>query len=81
MKTLKDLKDCLSIDRMAPCNYKVKVNYRNKAYVCRSNNSLAWDRLSENDDIMDYKKGAGGLTLKQAYQQFYDECLRSNGIL
>lgn len=52
--------------------YEVTIEYRGKKYHCRSNNSLAYDGLDT---------GAYGITSKQAYQAFYDECKRKNNLI
>lgn len=51
--------------------YEVTIKYRGKKYHCSSNNSLAYDALDT---------GAYGITSKQAYQAFYEECKRMNDI-
>lgn len=80
MKTLEKLRSCTAVDRFAPSDYRVRVNYRGKEYSCRSNNSIAWDRMSEAGDLYECERGAGWLTLRQAYLQFYEECCRKNHI-
>lgn len=62
--------------------HKVTVNYRGKEYTCKTHNTLATDRLSEEDGTFAYarKRSGCGLTLREALQMLYDECRRVNAI-
>jgi hypothetical protein len=75
--TLQELKQRLRVERDGGHGqYKVTIFYRNKYYTCHSNNSLAWDRLDDDnypDNVVN-----GSYTNKGAYQAFYDECKRKN---
>lgn len=77
--TLKQLQDRIKIRRgNGYCSYIVTITYRGTEYSTRSNNSLAWDRISDADE--DPRTEVGFYTLKQAYLAFYDECKRDNGL-
>ena len=76
--TLKELKERIAITGIKGYGlYGVTINYRCKDYHCESNNSQAWDRLQERDWV-DANFVSDGYTEKQAYQAFYDECMRKN---
>ena len=59
-------------------SYRVTIIYQGRQYHCRSNNSLAYDRLSSDVSPLtvecDY-------TLRQALNAFYQECKRKNNLL
>lgn len=75
--TLQELKQRVRVERdRGYCSYIVKIDYRGKEYKCHSNNSLAWDRLDD-DNYRDNEVN-GFYTNKGAYQAFYDECKRKN---
>lgn len=75
--TLKELKNRVRVcHSKGYCSYEVKITYRGKEYTCNSNNSLAWDRLD--DDNFRDNEVHGFYTNKTAYQAFYDECKRKN---
>lgn len=71
--TLKELKDKVRVRRSNGYGrYLITITFRGNEYSVLSNNSLAWDRISDGDDFPN--KVSGYYTLKQAYQAFYDEC-------
>jgi hypothetical protein len=77
--TLNELKERVAVSRERGYNsYIVTIYYRNAYYQCHSKNSLAWDRL----DDTNYRDNEvnGFYTNKGAYQAFYDECKRKNGL-
>lgn len=75
--TLKELKDRTLVRHAnGYCQYDVEITYRGKQYTCKSNNSLAWDRL-DNDDYAD-NYTMYGYTNKGAWESFYDECKCKN---
>jgi hypothetical protein len=77
--TLQELKNKVRVQRNGGYGqYKVTITYRGFEYTCHSNNSLAWDRL----DDTNYRDNEvnGFYTNKGAYQAFYDECKRKNGL-
>lgn len=77
--TLGRLTDIVTVSGAAS-NYKVTIEYRGKIYTCRSNNSLAMDRIHEQSYLRDSQRGTWGYTLRQALQAFYDECKSANNI-
>lgn len=75
--TLEELKNRVRVRHSKGyCSYYVKITYRGKEYTCNSNNSLAWDRLDD-ENFRDNETN-GFYTTKTAYQAFYDECKRKN---
>lgn len=77
--TLKELKEKVRVERAKGyCSYLVTIKYRGKEYTCHSNNSLAWDRL--NDDNFRDNHANGFYTNKQAYMAFWIECMSKNGL-
>jgi len=77
--TLKELKQKVTVRRDKGFSlYKVTIIYHGKEYTCTSNNSLAWDRLD--DDNYRDNEVSGFYTNKGAYQAFYDECKRKNNL-
>ena len=77
--TLQELRQRVKVQRdRGYCSYIVTITYRGKEYTCHSNNSLAWDRLDD-DNYRDNEVG-GFYTNKGAWQAFYDECKRNNGL-
>lgn len=60
-------------------SYQVTIIFRNKHYKCRSNNSLAYDRL--NDDNHPPRWQLCGYTYKRALKAFYNECARANNLM
>lgn len=77
---LQQLKNVVKVSReIGYCSYEVTITYRGKKYTCYSNNSLAWDRLD--DDNYPDNKIVGFYTNKGAYQAFYEECKRKNNLL
>lgn len=77
--TLQELKEKVNVRRAnGYCSYEVTITYRGKEYHCHSNNSLAWDRLDDDNYTDTYIMG--GYTNKQAWKAFYDECKRKNNL-
>lgn len=77
--TLKELRQKVRVERgIVFCLYKVTITYRGREYTCKSNNSLAWDRLDD-DNYRDNEVN-GFYTNKGASQAFYEECKRANNI-
>lgn len=77
--TLKELRKRVRVTRDGGyCNYKVTIEYRGKTYTCHSHNSLAWDRLDD-DNYRDNEVN-GFYTNKGAYLAFYNECKRANDL-
>lgn len=77
--TLKELMDKVRVRRINGYGkYLITITFRGKEYSTHSNNSLAWDRISDGDDFPN--KVSGHYTLKQAYQAFYDECKEINSL-
>lgn len=77
--TLDELREKVDVVRgFGYCCYVVTIIYRGKKYTCQSNNSLAWDRLD--DDNYRDNEVSGSYTDKGAYQAFYDECKRKNNL-
>lgn len=76
-KSLEELKKVTAVSKGVGYNeYVVGISYRGKNYVCISHNSLAFDRLD--DEELSDNKSKGGYTNRQAWQAFYDECKRHN---
>lgn len=59
--------------------YKITFTYKGKEISCRTNNTLAIDRLSVQDILLP-RKIEFTYTEKQALQSLYDECKRKNKI-
>jgi hypothetical protein len=77
--TLNELKNRVRVTRAKGySSYEVTIQYRGKEYRCHSNNSLAWDRLD--DENYRDNQVAGFYTNKGAYLAFYDECKRVNNL-
>lgn len=77
--TLEQLADRVTVSGAAS-NYNVTIEFRGKFYSCRSNNTLAMDRIHEQSALRDSQRGTAGLTLRQALEQFYNECKEHNNI-
>lgn len=58
--------------------FLVEINYRGKTYSCTSNNSLAYDRVTDCEEDKKIKKS--GYTLEQAWDALYRECKKKNGL-
>ena len=72
--TQRELEDKVWVCRASNYNcYHVQIAYRGEKYGCYSHNSLAWDSLHEADPT-------NPMTVKQALQQFYNECKRENNL-
>lgn len=77
--TLDELRRRIKVERDKGFNlYKITITYRGKEYTCKSNNSLAWDRLDD-DNYRDNEVN-GFYTNKGAYLAFYEECKRKNNL-
>lgn len=77
--TLKELKERVRVQRNGGHGqYKVTIQFKGKEYTCGSNNSLAWDRLDD-DNYRDNQIN-GFYTNKGAYKAFYEECKRANNL-
>lgn len=77
--TLEQLRERVDVVRgFGHCCYVVTIIYRGKKYTCQSHNSLAWDRL-EDDNYRDNEVN-GFYTNKGAYLAFYKECIRANNL-
>ena len=77
--TLNELKHRVAVRHASGyCQYDVEITYRGKQYKCKSNNSLAWDRLD--DDNYADNHSVCGYTNKEAWKAFYNECKRKNGL-
>ena len=76
--TLQELKRKTSVKRQNGYNcYLVTIDFHGKQYSCHSNNSLAWDRISESYQLHEWEV-SDTYTEKGAYLAFYDECKRVN---
>lgn len=79
--TLNELKEKLDIRRGNGYNsYIVKMQYNGRTFQCHSNNSVAWDRLSDAKFRNPRDKEGEGITEKEAYEQFRWECMHKNYI-
>jgi len=77
--TLQELKERVKVARANGYGcYKVTIVWHGREYECRSNNSLAWDRLDD-DNYRDNEVN-GFYTNKGAYKAFYEECKRKNNL-
>lgn len=77
--TLQELRQRVRVTRGSGyCCYVVTITWRGKEYTCHSNNSLAWDRLD--DDNYRDNEVSGFYTNKGAYEAFYEECKRKNSL-
>lgn len=79
MRTTKDLLNNLWVRPCSYGEYYVQMYYRNQVYSCRTNNTLAIDRIHSKDEVEDHKN-LYGYTLKQAYMSLYDECKAHNDL-
>lgn len=76
--TLKELRERTRVEWCGYGQYKVTITFHGKEYTCHSNNSLAWDRLD--DDNYRDNEVSGNYTNKGAWMAFYDECKRKNSL-
>lgn len=76
--TLAEIKQKTSVYWFGISQYEVTIEYRGKAYKCKSNNSLAWDRLDDDRYSDSYR--VGFYTNKEAWKSFYDECKSKNNL-
>lgn len=74
--TQKELSHRLTIGVCCGGQFEVTIEYRNKTYRCKSNNTMAYDCIqSDNNELAYYS------SVRQAMQALYDECKEANGIL
>lgn len=78
--TLQQLSDKIDLGICLHGQFNVTIRYRGGEYRCKSNNTLAYDRIKGSDDWNSDKEIQCGYTLKQAYQALWDECKRENDI-
>lgn len=76
--TLADIKEKTSVKWTGTSQYEVTIEYRGKTYKCKSNNSLAWDRLDDENYPDNYTVGL--YTNKGAWLAFYEECKKKNNL-
>lgn len=74
-----DLRDRITIQWKGYGTYRVTIEYRGKLYFCTSHNSLAYDRIN-NNDIFDNRVSSYGYTYREALSALYNECKRANGL-
>lgn len=74
--TIEQLRERTKVEWIGTCQYRVTITYRGRTYTCKSNNSLAWDRLDDDNYPDNYTVGT--YTNKGAWLAFYDECKRCN---
>ena len=74
--TQKELQQRLTIGCCARGQFEIEIEYRNKTYRCKSNNTLAYDCLHNQLGELVYYS-----SIRQAMQALYDECKQANGIL
>lgn len=77
--TLKQLSDKVSIGVCLCGSFKVCIEYRGKRYYCTSNNTEAYDCIS-NWRRDNYFRKDHSLTPKQAYECIWSECLCRNNL-
>lgn len=58
--------------------HETTIEYRGKRYTCRTNNTLATDRISGYADEVSDKTVKGFYTYKGALKALWDECKRVN---
>ena len=76
--TLKELQSKIySVGVCLSGQFEVVIEYRNKLYKCRSNNTLAYDTLRYDPDPV---PSDSYYTMKQAMQALYDECKSKNNL-
>ena len=74
--TLKELqRKVYSIGVCCSGQFEVVIEYRNKLYRCKSNNTLAYDSVRFDPDPADCY-----YTPRQAMQALYDECKKKNNL-
>lgn len=80
--TLKQLENKVSVRHGIGYNlYEVTIEYRGKKYNCKSNNSLAWDRIHvDGTECYGDRAVRCTYTYKQALVAFWEECKRLNGL-
>ena len=77
--TLAEVKQKTSVKWIGTSQYEVIIAYRGREYKCKSNNSLAWDRLDDENYPDNYP--VGFYTNKGAWLAFYNECKMKNNIM
>jgi len=73
--TTKELYNRITIGCCAGGQFEVEIEFRNKTYRCKSNNTLAYDCLRNNDGELVYYSSE-----KQALLALWSECKRANGL-
>lgn len=71
--TTKELQSRVRVASVGCGSFCVTITYKGQKYGCRSNNSLAYDRLTADVSPLTVLYS---YTLKQALRAFYDECRR-----
>ena len=61
------------------CSYRVTIRFYGRDYSCFSNNTLAYDRMTEHGYIGD-EKVHDCYTYKGALLAFYEECKRKHNL-
>lgn len=77
MKTLEQLKEIVKVTWIGYGTLRVEITYNGKKYSCNTHNTLATDRLKDDDYIRD--RSLYG-SKKQAYLALYEECKQKNNI-
>lgn len=79
--TLAEYRNKVRVIRSSGYNsYLVTIKYRSREYICKSNNSLAWDRLMDAQYVPHNVKECCGMTEKDAFESFYYECKLKNSL-
>ena len=76
--TLEQLTDKITVGVCLDGHFRVSIEYRGKCYSTTSTNTLALDRIHD-QDISDTKV-ACSYTLKGAFQALWNECKRNNNL-
>lgn len=71
----KELYDRITIGTCLRGQFDVEIEYRNKTYRCKSNNTLAYDCLRNNDGELVYYTSE-----KQALLALWHECKSANNL-
>ena len=77
--TTQQLRERTRVEWCGYGQYKVTITFRGKQYTCKSNNSLAYDRLDDPDH--GEKWLSCGYSNHRAWQSFYDECKIKNHLM
>lgn len=79
--TLQEIKSRFSIrSAVGYGRYNIFIRYRRRYYHCISTDTVARDRLSVEGRVTDSSRVCG-LTLRQAYERFFNECMRKNNLI